>query len=109
MSPTRTTWQKNQHVECWHANLTLSVNFFNVNIGRWEPAVEVFRLQLADLKEYDGKHVSQSIIFETPLKINFTEKLVENLYESFCSWRICEEDYRKFEEDSTKSLIMFRE
>ena len=43
-SPCRLIRQLDQQIQSMHAKLTLSVNFFNVNIGRWEPALEIFRL-----------------------------------------------------------------
>lgn len=37
-------------------------------------------------------------MLDSPINANFTEKLIENLYESYKSWKICEEDYKVFEE-----------
>lgn len=31
------------------------MNFFNVNIGRWEPALEVFQLQMVEVIDYSNR------------------------------------------------------
>lgn len=48
------------------------------------------------------------MVFESPLKINFTEKLVENIYESHRSWQGASEDYSTFEKFCNVYLEKFR-
>ena len=42
-------------------------------------------------------------MIDKPVNVNFTERLIENLYESHKSWKICEDDYKTFEEEFNKS------
>lgn len=37
------------------------------------------------------------------INMNMTEKLVENIQESYKSWKICQEDYKQFEQQSTRA------
>ena len=48
-------------------------------------------------KETKTQEQSLKVNFNSPLNINITEKLIENLYESNRSWNICQEDYKLFE------------
>lgn len=48
------------------------------------------------------------MVFESPLKINFTEKLVENVYESQNSWLVTQDDYSTFEKGCKVSSEKFR-
>jgi hypothetical protein len=69
--------------------LKLSSNFFNVNIGKWEPFIEPFTLELSVDQQTKAKVQSIRIDFAAPLNLNFTEKLIENLYESHQAWLAC--------------------
>ena len=42
-------------------------------------------------------------MIDKPVNTNFTERLIENLYESHKSWKICEDDYKTFEEEFNKN------
>ena len=81
--------------------LRLSVNFFNMNMGCWEPFLERFSFVLLELEDYKSKVSSLDLNFATPINMNMTEKLVENVQESYKSWKICQEDYKLFEQQST--------
>ena len=77
------------------AEFKLSSNFFNVNIGSWEPFVEKFNCEV--MIEQSVEKQSMKIYFSNAVNFNFTEKLIENLNESQKSWNICFTDYKKFE------------
>lgn len=85
----------------------MSLNFFNVNIGRWEPFVEPFSFELVTNHEVAKQEQTIQADFSTTINANFTEKLIENLSLSLRSWQICLEDYRKFEKDTDLTKSQF--
>lgn len=80
-------------------DLTLSINFFNVNVGVWEPFLEPFQVKmLANQETAHGKNQNIQLNFYSTLNINFTEKLVTNLQESSKSWQIVNKKFELFEQ-----------
>jgi hypothetical protein len=67
----------------------LSLNFFNVNIGMWEPFIEKFQFAITSTQDIIQKKLIMNMVFPEPVNMNFTEKLIENLNESQKSWKIC--------------------
>ena len=61
------------------AKLYLSVNFFNMNMGCWEPFLEKFSFSLLQLEDFQSKMSSLNLNFDSPINMNMTEKLVENI------------------------------
>jgi hypothetical protein len=81
----------------------LSLNFFNVNIGMWEPFIEKFQFAITSTQDIIQKKLIMNMVFPEPVNMNFTEKLIENLNESQKSWKICQEEYKQFEQESQKN------
>ncbi len=81
-------WDCNPNQSCLWTDLNMSSNFFNVNVGVWEPFIEPFNFKLILKEETIAKIKNVSLTFYTPLNINLTEKLFENLYESNQSWSL---------------------
>ena len=81
----------------------LSLNFFNVNIGMWEPFIEKFHFAVTSTQDVVNKKLIMHMEFPKPVNMNFTEKLIENLNESQKSWKICQEEYKQFEQESQKN------
>ena len=100
-SPFEVIWTQNLTLCSLAAQLRLSVNFFNMNMGCWEPFLERFGFALLQLEDYSSKMSSLDLNFGSPINMNMTEKLVENVQESYKSWKICQEDYKLFEQQST--------
>lgn len=42
------------NLNAFSARLNLSVNYFNVNIGRWEPFLEPFTVSMSDRHDYEN-------------------------------------------------------
>ena len=103
-SPFQVLWTQNLTLCSLTANLKLSINFFNVNMGCWEPFLEKFSFSLVQLEDFQSKMSSLDLKFDSPINMNMTEKLVENIQESYKSWKICQEDYKEFEWQSTRAL-----
>lgn len=38
------------------------------------------------------------------MNVNFTERLIENLYESHISWKICDDDYQLYLSEDESAL-----
>lgn len=91
-------WDLNQKQQCIWTDLNSSINFFNVNVGVWEPFVEPFNVKVMVNEEISAQNKNLQCNINTPLNINFTEKLVENLHESQNSWRIVENNFKDFYE-----------
>ena len=96
-------------LSCWNheksliqAGFVLSMNFFNVNIGLWEPFIEKFSLDILSNQDFLEKVQNIHIDMPTSVNLNFTEKLIENLNESQKSWKICQGDYKRFEKSATE-------
>ena len=66
-----------------HSKFCISVNFFNIKIGRWEPAVEKFILSFTKIEDIIGRISKNDLLFESIVNINITEKFVENIYQSY--------------------------
>jgi hypothetical protein len=88
----------NEELSFVQAAFKVSLNFFNVNIGRWEPFVEPFSFELVSNQAKQEQAIQAD--FSSVINANFTEKLIENLSLSLKSWQICLEDYKKFETDT---------
>ena len=69
----------------------------------WEPFVEKFHFAITSTQEVIDKKLIMHMEFPKPLNMNFTEKLIENLNESQKSWKICQEEYKQFEQESQKN------
>ena len=72
------------------------MNFFNVNMGYWEPFIERFGVKLMMNQEIIENKKNLQLTFNTPLRMNLTEKLFENLYESHTSWSEVAEKFDSF-------------
>ena len=68
-------------------------------MGCWEPFLEKFSFSPVQLEDHKSKMSSLSLNFDSPINMNMTEKLIENIQESYKSWKICHEDYKQFEKD----------
>lgn len=77
-------------------DLNSSINFFNVNIGVWEPFIERFGVKLMMNEEIQTNKQNISLGINTPFNLNFTEKLIENLYESQKSWTLVNDKFEAF-------------
>jgi hypothetical protein len=77
-------------------DLNSSINFFNVNIGVWEPFIERFGVKLMMNEEIQANKQNISLSINTPFNLNFTEKLIENLYESSNSWKLVSDKFESF-------------
>jgi hypothetical protein len=67
--------------------LTLSINFFNADVGVCKPFLEPFQVKmLANQENAHEKNQKIQLKFYSTLNINFIEKLVTNLQESSKSW-----------------------
>ena len=88
LSPCKLEWLYNSQHNSLETKLKISLNFFNVTIGRWEPFIErvQFYANLNQDRTFNKEHFQFKL--DTPLKINMTEKLVENAFESNKSWNI---------------------
>ena len=77
-------------------DLNSSINFFNVNIGVWEPFIERFGVKLMMNEDIQTNKQNISLGINTPFNLNFTEKLIENLYESQKSWTLVNDKFEAF-------------
>ena len=89
-------WDYNSRQSCLWTDLNSSMNFFNVNIGVWEPFIERFGVKLMINHELSANRQNTELKFSTPLCINFTEKLIENLYQSSNSWSAVSEKFESY-------------
>lgn len=89
-------WDHNAKQSCFWTDLNSSINFFNVSIGVWEPFVEQFGVKLMVNQEVFAQKQNIQLTFTTPLNVNFTEQLVQNLYESQMSWQQVSENFESF-------------
>lgn len=80
-------WDKNAKESLVWADLRSSVNFFNVNVGVWEPFLEPFSFMIMSKADEVTANANYELDFYSPLNVNFTEKLIMNIYESGNSWR----------------------
>ena len=90
------TMDKNAKQFCIWTDLTISVNFFNVTVGVWEPFIEQFTMNLMTSTEVESNKQNLSVTVATPFNINLTEKLVQNLYESNKSWQIVSANFELY-------------
>lgn len=72
----------NQKQMCLWTDLQMSANFFNVNIGVWEPFIEKFNVKLMVNQEILARKQNIQFMINSPLNINVTEKLIQNIHES---------------------------
>ena len=86
-------WDHNAKQSCFWTDLNSSINFFNVSIGVWEPFVEQFGVKLMINQEVFAQKQNIQLTFTTPVNVNFTEQLVQNLYESQMSWQQVSENF----------------
>ena len=71
------------------AELELSINYFNIKIGRWEPFIEKFKFHASVDQDLDSGFQATNIEFKECFNINITDKLIENLYDSRRAWQGC--------------------
>ena len=96
-TPFRVEWAYNEKQNSIQASLWLSINFFNAIIGRWEPFMERFNFYANVNQDREFQKESMQLQINSPLNVNLTEKLVENVYESHKSWAIVYGDYQTYE------------
>lgn len=96
-TPFKSEWAYNEKQNSIQTSLWLSINFFNVIIGRWEPFLEKFNFYANVNQDREFQKESMQLQINSPLNVNLTEKLVENVYESHKSWAIVYEDYQTYE------------
>lgn len=92
---------------CAWTDLKTSANFFNVNIGVWEPFIEKFTIKVMMNQEILAKKQNLQFAITTPLNINITEKLLQNIYESNHAWIQVSsqfDDFMQEFEQATKAL-----
>jgi hypothetical protein len=101
-SPFKFDWLYNKQHNSLETDLHLSVNFFNVSIGRWEPFIEKFHFYLNLNQNKTFNKESFQLEIKSPLKVNMTDKLVENAFESNKSWNIINQEYTALEKKQAK-------
>ena len=104
-TPFKSEWAYNEKQNSIQTSLWLSINFFNAVIGRWEPFLEKFNFYANVNQDREFQKESIQLQVNSPLNVNLTEKLVENVYESHKSWAIVYEDYQTYEKILDKRQV----
>lgn len=95
------TW--NSIVSLVQGKLKLSLNFFNVNIGKWEPFLEKFLFECVSNKDHQEQEHQVFLDLPSAVNLNVTDRLIENLNESWKSWQDLQQDYVHYKRAAEKA------
>lgn len=67
-------------------SFSAALNYYNAEASLWEPFIETFKVNFTLMKDHLTKKQMLSCECLTPISVNVTKKLVQNLSETYKSW-----------------------